>query len=72
MVLGDGLDQRSRIADCRKHMVATVGQDLDDARPDYGRVIGDNHSQRWLRAHGLAGSSTVSTVGPPNGLSIVS
>jgi hypothetical protein len=52
--------------------VTAVRQDLNDPRPDHGRVFGDHHSQGRRRAHGLAGSSAVSTVGPPIGLATFS
>src|ERR1019366_9570780 len=48
---------------------AAVGQDLDQARPDYRRVLGDHNPHRGLRfGQAWDGSSTVTTVGPWGGL----
>ena len=38
------------VADGGDHIVAAVGQDLDQARPDYCRVLSDHNPHRGLRS----------------------
>jgi hypothetical protein len=46
-----GGEQRRRVADRGDDLVAAVGEDLSQARPDHGGVLGDDdaHVGRGLR-----------------------
>src|SRR5690606_3129493 len=54
-------EQRHRVVQRRHHLVALVGEQPDQALPQQGRVLGEDH------AHG---SSAETSVGPPRGLSM--
>ena len=66
-VLGDGAAQRARVADRAGDDEATVDQELDQAVAQDGRVLGDGDPE-CAGHHGDSGRSTVTTVGPPGGL----
>jgi hypothetical protein len=46
VVLGDGGKQRLAVPDGGDHVVPPVGEDLRQARPDHGGVLGDDDSHR--------------------------
>ena len=66
-VLGDRAAQRAGVADGAGDDEAAVDQELDQAVAQDGRVLGDGDPQR-AGHHGESGRSTVTTVGPPRGL----
>jgi hypothetical protein len=63
---GHGPAQRVGVGHCRHDLEPPVGQQLNQPVPQYGGVLGDHDSQRL--AHAPVGSSTVTVVGPPAGL----
>src|SRR5215472_18953285 len=70
VVLGDRGPQRIGVANRGDHVMATIGQDLHQARADHRGVLGDDdRHRRTLRLRqAWDGILTVTTVGPPDGL----